>query len=164
LEAPSLSVANNDEVFKNLTNLKGTGSNTTYTDNGVSKIGVDHTLTADELLTGTVLIGGNIVNFASGGLTTLQTQQLYVQDLTYAQKMIQTQLPGCNFTTNQFSALVSLYSNVGSLSNGSALLNSLKNNSWAEVPTYWKSYTSGNSLAMGVSAAQRLAELGLWNK
>lgn len=136
-----------------LTEWEGGARNKVYQDAaGLPTIGVGHLLTRDELSTGSIVIDGVKVKYGNG-LTDRQIDQLFTQDLAYAESVVNIGL-GVDLwlTQNQYDALVSFVLNVG----GSAYLNStlrklLLKKEYEKIPEQFRRWKhSGGKVLQGL--------------
>lgn len=88
-------------------------SNTIHLDlYGFLSIGIGHSLTKDEITSGEIFILGVPARYTDDGLTDLQVNQLFDQDIAIAEGAVNTGIKA-ELNQNQFDALVSLAFNIG---------------------------------------------------
>lgn len=141
---------------------------TAYVDEaGLLTIGIGHLITADELKTGMIQIGSELVEY-SKGLTNEQAFTLLDQDINSreAELMACIRVP---LTPHQRDALVSFAYNIGlSAFKASTLLRLLNLGDYDAVPGQMRRWNKvrikGDLVASTGLAARREREILLWNE
>jgi lysozyme len=129
---------------------------------GLWTIGVGHLLTAEELRTGTLRIGDEVVPWRQRGLTEDQAYRLLDQDLAWAVRAVR-ELVRVPLTPGQFDALVSFTFNVGpDALRTSTLLRRLNAGDYAAVPAQLRRWRFAKGREIDGLKNRREGEIALW--
>jgi GH24 family phage-related lysozyme (muramidase) len=128
---------------------------------GVWTIGLGHTLTAQELRTGKLVVAGQQVNFREG-ITKTQADRLLDNDLQPYRKRI-LRLVKVKLSSHQLAALTSFVFNVGIGALKLRLLPKLNTGQYDEVPREMLKWDKLGEVAVPALRRRREAEVRLWN-
>ncbi|MGE0347631.1 MAG: lysozyme [Gemmatimonadales bacterium] len=131
---------------------------------GYPTIGVGHLLTEEELRTGQLRIGEQVVAWRTRGLTEDQALRLLDQDLDWAEAAVR-RLVTVPLSQAQFDALVSFTFNTGPTNlRKSTLLRRLNAGNYAAVPTQMRRwvFTGRPPIRSRGLENRREAEVALW--
>lgn len=146
-----------------LTKWEG-AENTAYKDAGGKwTIGVGHLLTTEELVSGRLKIGEELVEWRNTALTDSQVTDLLAQDLVSREECVDNWVK-VPLNRDQFDCLVSFVFNVGDHAfHSSTLLIYLNEGKYEEVPTQLRRWNKvGGKVNQGL-VNRREKEIKLWS-
>jgi GH24 family phage-related lysozyme (muramidase) len=161
---PALPSTTSIEGAKLAARFEGTVRTPYKDDFGRTVIGSGHVLTQEELRTGTLRIGGELVSYRDG-ITMEQATALLAQDLEPVRKQVD-ELVTVPLTENQLDALTSFAYNVGiGAFRGSNVLKKLNAGRYEAVPAEMMRWVKvgGGETVPGL-VARRRAEVARWNE
>jgi lysozyme len=129
---------------------------------GLLTIGVGHLLTRDELSSGKLRIGSEVVRWAKG-ISDSQARTLLAQDLDIAERAVSEDDRG--LTDGQFDALVSLVFNIGvGAYRDSTLRRKLLAGDLDAVPAQIKRWNRAGGIVVPGLIRRRDSEAAMWNR
>lgn len=150
-----------DEGTDHLIKIEGVKKYQYLDSAGFPTIGVGHLLTKDEISSGKIHIGKDIVHYRNG-LSDDQVEKLLIQDLKRFMAAVNENV-SVHITQSQFDALVSFSFNIGvDAFLKSTLLRKLNNSDYEEVPRQMRRWNKSAGKILTGLKIRREKEIALW--